>query len=161
MLETSNKQIVYFVLLGIFFLLYPTMYLQIGSKFDICLGFNKGHILYALVIAVASAVMFYAIYRGVGTTELYEGEFSVTPAKLCRGGPYTWQGNSKRAKMCRQMYANPEGKKQIDRYNCGSAFTGMPGKRFEYTPLSGPGWKNKRCEGKQSDLCDVSRNGIF
>ena len=92
----------------------------------------------------------------------YNNNFEVTPGKLCRGGPYMWQGNSKKAKMCRRMAESKEGKKQINRYQCPSGFSGMPLNNWSYTPVSGPGWQNQRCEdSKNQQLCDPSRNGIF
>lgn len=161
MLNTQNKKIFYFILLGFFFMIYPSIYFKLGGKFGVTLGYNRNHVIYAIFISALSALLFWGIHYEIGTTELYDGQFSVTPGKLCRGGPYTWQGNSKRAQMCRNMYNTTEGKEQIDRYKCGSAYTGMPGRGFKYTPLSGPGWENQRCNGQPSDFCDTSRNGIF
>jgi len=109
-------------------------------------------VLYFIAIAIEMTIL--------GRTESYDN-LEITPGKLCRGGPYTWQGNSARARMCRNMYSKPEGKAQIDRYSCGSGFTGMPGRGFEYTPISDDRWNNRRCEGSDSDLCDLGANGIF
>ena len=46
--------------------------------------------------------------------------------RLCRGGSYTWQGNSYRAVACRKLASTPEGLNEIKRYECGAGFTGMP-----------------------------------
>lgn len=80
-------------------------------------------------------------------------------AKLCRGGPYLWQGNSERAKFCRNLEKTAQGKAEIKRYECGSNFTGMPGCGFTFTPISDGCWKNKRCNTPSS--YNIAPNGIF
>ena len=74
-----------------------------------------------------------------------KSQLSITPAKLCRGGAYTWQGNSDRAKMCRDMASTQEGKDSINRFECGSGYTGVPRDEFKFTPDSNSSWKNERC----------------
>lgn len=83
----------------------------------------------------------------------------ITPAKLCSGGPYMWQGNSPIAKMCREMASTQKGRDEISRYECGTGYIGMPGDNFRSTPVSNDCWKNARCDGSTS--CNVEDNGIF
>ena len=79
--------------------------------------------------------------------------------KLCRGGPYMWQGDAALAKACRKLSESPERKAELGRYECGSTWKGMPGCGFQYTTISNDKWKNERCAS--IDTCDVSKNGIF
>ena len=85
--------------------------------------------------------------------------WEISAGKLCRGGPYTWQGNSPRAKMCRQLASTQKGRDEINRYDCGAGYTGMPGGRFRFTPISNDFWNNTRCD--QASSCNVEDNGIF
>jgi hypothetical protein len=73
--------------------------------------------------------------------------------RLCQGGPYTWQGNSKRAVACRKLASTPEDMAEIQRYNCGRGYSGLPGCGFKFTPMS------ERCNEPPST--DVRDNGIF
>ena len=57
--------------------------------------------------------------------EPFDNLFTVTASKLCKGGPYMWQGNSDVANMCRQLYSTPEGMKDISEQDCGK-------KKFSY-----------------------------
>jgi hypothetical protein len=71
-----------------------------------------------------------------------------------------FQGNSAKAKAYRNFVSSPEGKEQIDRYQCcGSTNTsnGYPGKQFTYSTISDSNWKNARC----NNLDVISTNGIF
>lgn len=85
--------------------------------------------------------------------------WEISAGKLCRGGAYTWQGNSPRAKMCRQLSSTQKGMDEINRYECGAGYTGMPGDRFRFTPISNDFWNNTRCDKAPS--CNVEDNGIF
>ena len=89
----------------------------------------------------------------------HNSSWGITPEKLCKGGPYMWQGNSPRAKMCKNLYSTQEGRDKINRYECGAGYTGMPGKNFRFTPVSDGNWNNARCNTQHS--CDVKNNGIF
>ena len=104
--------------------------------------------------------MFFVGYTTL-TNLLKEGfNFCPSPgAKLCRGGPYMWQGDSERAKYCRALADTKEGSEQISRYECGSGYTGMPGGGFKYTTMSDSCWKNKRCDTPPSFA--IENNGIF
>ncbi len=51
---------------------------------------------------------------------------------------------------------------KIGRYECEVGYNGMPGKRFEFTPISNAEYKNERCMPKNKPFaCDVDNNGIF
>jgi hypothetical protein len=73
--------------------------------------------------------------------------------RLCQGGPYTWQGSSKRAVACRQLASTPEGMDEIQRYNCGTGYSGLPGKGFKFTPIG------EQCNEQINT--DIRDNGIF
>ena len=73
--------------------------------------------------------------------------------RLCQGGAYMNQGSSKRAVACRQLASTPEGMAEIQRYNCGRGYSGLPGKRFEFTPIG------EQCNTPLST--DIRDNGIF
>lgn len=85
---------------------------------------------------------------------------NLTLGKLCRGGPYMWQGDAKLAKACRELNSSDEGKDEISRYECGPGFSGMPGCGFKFTPDSDKCWNNARCKDLSAP-CDESANGIF
>ena len=85
--------------------------------------------------------------------------WAITPAKRCMGGSYMNQGDSPRATGCRELARTQEGRNDIGRYECNVGFNGMPGKRFEFTPLSNDQWKNERC--KHPVECNAENNGIF
>lgn len=65
-----------------------------------------------------------------------ETYFDISLAKLCKGGPYTWQGNSERAQKCRALYSTPEGKVFLDSTGCGYGLKGMERADFQYNPVS-------------------------
>jgi hypothetical protein len=71
----------------------------------------------------------------------------ISPAKRCRGGPYTWQGNSERAKMCRKLASTRDGMNLIKSYQCSCGFIGLPKRPFKFTPESNDNWENTRCSG--------------
>ena len=73
--------------------------------------------------------------------------------RLCQGSAYMNQGSSKRAVACRQLASTPEGMAEIQRYNCGRGYSGLPGKRFEFTPIG------EQCNTPLST--DIRDNGIF
>ena len=73
--------------------------------------------------------------------------------RLCQGGAYMNQGSSKRAVACRQLASTPEGMAEIQRYNCGRGYSGLPGKGFEFTPIG------EQCNTPLST--DIRDNGIF
>ena len=114
------------------------------------------------VVLVAGVVfsLFFVGYSQVTGLFKNEGfEFCPSPgAKLCRGGPYMWQGDSEIAKFCRNLASTPEGKAEIDSYECGTGYTGMPGGGFKDTPMSNGCWQNEMC--RESSYL-IRPNGIF
>lgn len=152
----SFKQVIFYILIAVFyvFMFLSTSLLIIDRKF-----MTKKAV---FIVSMSTLIFVLSMYGFLSAFSVSTEKFSITPGKLCRGGPYTWQGNSPRAQMCRQMYSTPEGKAEIDRYQCGTGYNGMPGKGFVFTPLSNNRWCNERCKkGKPEDENDVSRNGIF
>jgi hypothetical protein len=86
--------------------------------------------------------------------------FTVTPGKLFRGGEYMFQGNSPIAQSYRKFVSSPEGKEQLDRYQCGGypgMYNGYPGKKFVYSNQSDNSWSNAQC----NTLGVISPDGIF
>jgi len=150
---TPVKEVIFYILLGVFYVIFflSTTRLYQQSTSSITKGLYVG----------MSAFMFTLIFIGYSKiTGLFNNEgFNYCPSpgpKLCRGGAYTWQGDSKRAKYCRKLASTPEGLDQINRYNCGDGFNGMPGNGFKFTPISNDCWRNERC-----DTPDECNNGIF
>lgn len=89
-------------------------------------------------------------------------KWAITAGKRCMGGPYMNQGNSPRARACRELARTQEGRHEIGRYECGVGFNGMPGNRFEFTPISNDQYKNERCMPKNKPFaCIAEDNGIF
>jgi len=84
--------------------------------------------------------------------------WSITPAKKCLGGPYMSQGNTQRGRECSEFVRTQEGRDKIGRYECEVGYNGMPGKRFEFTPISKADYKSERCMAKNKHF---DNNGIF
>ena len=156
MTSTLNR-VVFFVMLGVVFSIF---FLATGYFYS---NTNSTSSLKRSGIVVISSIIFSLFFVGYIqiTGLLKEGfNFYTDPGpKICRGGPYTWQGNSERAKYCRKLASTPEGEQKIKRYDCGSGLSGMPGHGFNYTPISDDYWTNKRCDIEAK--CDIESNGIF
>jgi hypothetical protein len=119
-----------------------------------------GMLLFMTIIFILS------IYGYISATKLFNENYTHSKkcnmdinGRLCRGGPYTWQGDSPRAKACRKLASTPEGQEQIQRFECGKGYTGYPGRGFKFTPLSNNNWENERC--KDLSIGSVEDNGIF
>lgn len=137
------SEIIFFILLALVYIIFflATNYFYVDKT-----SFFK-----KVPLLVISSVIFSLFFFGyTQLTNLFNNEnfkhYSSSSAKLCKGGPYMWQGNSNRAKFCRNLYSTPQGKYEIDRIDCGSGFTGMRGHDFEFTPVSDGCWCNKRCD---------------
>lgn len=87
-------------------------------------------------------------------------QLCISAGKLCRGGAYMHQGNTATGKMCQELAKTQAGRAEIDRYDCGTGFEGMPGCGFKYTTISNDCWQNERCQGCQGS-CNDEDNGIF
>ena len=59
--------------------------------------------------------------------------FNEPSPRLCKGGPYTWNGTSEISTYCKTLASTPEGVEEINRYKCGRGLMGTPSKQFEYT----------------------------
>jgi hypothetical protein len=116
------------------------------------------------VILSVSALCFTLVLVGVyyiaNLHSLSENFWDVSPGAQCRGGPYTWQGNSERSKMCRSMAETPEGRAVISSYSCPSGYNGVPKIPFVFAPLSGDDWKNEQCTKDSDVLQDVGLCGF-
>ena len=151
------NRILFFVMLGfafaIFFLATRYFYSHTNANASVKRG----------GIVMISSIIFSLFFVGyMQLTGLLKEGFNFCPSpgpKLCRGGPYMWQGDSERAKYCRKLAATPEGDAQIKRYECGKGMIGMPGCGFKYTPMSDDCWRNQRCDSPAG--CDIESNGIF
>lgn len=156
MTNTINK-VIFYILLGVCFIIF-----FISTK-----HFYTGSAVRQNIILLTSAIIFSLFF--VGYSQLsgifkessgYSLDYCPSPeAKLCKGGSYMWQGDSNRAKFCRHLASTQEGLDLINSYDCGAGFTGMPGKGFQFTPISNNCWKNERCDTPAS--CNIRQNGIF
>jgi hypothetical protein len=167
---SSVNEIIFFILLGVFFIIFflSTNYFYEQSNSRI----KKGTILSISAMVFSLFFLGYTQVTGVCKNEGYmdyDGKIKHTKnqkityspstgAKLCRGGPYTWQGDSQRARFCRDLASTPEGLAEINRYSCGAGYNGMPGNGFKFTPLSDDNWNNARCDGSKDY---IDNNGIF
>ena len=111
-----------------------------------------------LLIGMLGIFYTLGIYGFVTATDLFKESYSyqTSPGKLCRGGPYMWQGDSEQAKLCRKLASTPEGQAEIQRYSCGAGYSGMPACRFKDTPMSNGNWTNKRCTCLSDDVDENS-----
>lgn len=173
-MATSTKQIIFFVFVA---LLYSGFYLILYSLGASNLSATKSKLWFMFSILVfVSAIYGYSKMFSI-FSENYQYQnckgcagdctcggsgnqaFRISPYKICSGGPYSWQGDSKRATFCRELASTPEGMDLINRYSCGKGFHGRPGCGFKFTPISNACWNNERCNKEPS--CNVEDNGIF
>ena len=151
----SGKEIAYFTLVMILYIfIFLVNYTFIFGNIT---SLTRWH----LFITIVCAIVFMATLYGFTTVFRSEGyeQLTISPGKVCSGGAYMNQGDSYRAKMCRNLAATPEGRSEISRYQCGAGYVGMPGKGFRFTPISDNNWKNARCIGKSTE--NITSNGIF
>ena len=151
MVKKSVRETVFFVLVFLLFLIATfaaNRWSQSGS-YDSNMIYGIVGVVYTLVIV---GIFFLVKMHSK------EGFWDITPAALCKGGPYFWQGDSETAKMCRQMASTPEGIIAMSSYNCPTGYVGQPGREFVYTPLSGDYWENERCEDPKR--CPLVNQGM-
>ena len=193
-METSTKQILFFIIMGIFYSIFYIVTSLIGGNIKTIDGkWNKSTLLIVFISTIFFALLTFGYteitglfnekYNRYTPRKIRESPVKPIPIKpipvnpipvkptppevckqqinprFCRGGAYTWQGDSHRAKSCRELASTPEGLAQIRRYECGAGFTGMPGCGFRFTPMSDGNWKNQRCDSPSG--CNVEDNGIF
>jgi hypothetical protein len=163
----SIKEVLYFVLLQVFFIIIflSTNYFYEGSN-----TITRKTIMLTIVsIAFSLFFIMYLKLTGLCVQPSLDGyqhtdhdtSYHPSPgAKLCRGGPYFWQGNSKRAKFCRELASTQEGQEEIERHSCGAGYVGGgEGNGFKFTPLSNSNWRNSRCDSTEEPK--LEDNGIF
>lgn len=145
MVKKSIREVLFFVLvlIVIFFALKFDKWWSIG------LDPNMKHLLISLFVVTILIVIFFLARLNENTENFWD----VSPAALCRGGPYMWQGDSETAKMCKEMAATEEGSCAISSYNCPTGYIGTPKIPFYYSPLSGDSWQNERCTHETSCNC--------
>jgi hypothetical protein len=153
-MSTSLTKILFFILLGVVYIVFflASNHFYVGTKSSITKG----------VILVSAAIIFSLAFVGYSqVTKLFPEGYcpSGLGAKTCRGGSYMYQGNSDRAKFCQELESTPEGQAEINRYDCGKGYNGMPGNHFEFTPDSNNLWNNERCN--TAGGCNPENNGIF
>ena len=73
-------------------------------------------------------VIIFSVIVSVGIYYFYRENFEITKGKLCRGGNYMFQGNSKLSNMCNEL---PEEEKC--RYQCPKGFHGLPRRNWNYS----------------------------
>lgn len=182
-MTTSVNEVLFFILLGVFFIIFflATNYFYVGSGSST----KKGAMLTVAAIVFSLFFVGYSQVSGACKNEGFKdgyqytgkagdqnrahgngiggSEMSSCPspgASLCRGGRYMWQGDSQRAKFCRNLASTPDGMAAIAQRSCGAGYVGGgEGNGFKFTPISGPNWNNKRCDTPGG--CDIGSNGIF
>ena len=150
-MSSTLKQILFYLLIFLIYVLFTYV-----TRFSIC-SFEKS-LMSKFVFVLTGIFLTLVIYLFERLLKPFNSEsycnscrpnskpWDISPAKLCSPGPYTWQGSSQRARMCRALYSTPEGRKSIDRLDCGSGYHGVPSKNFKFTPLSDHNWENRRCD---------------
>lgn len=139
----ETNKIIFFVMLGLVFMFFFYFTGFFYLKTDHNSPSKK------MIIVFISSVLFSLFFFGyTHLTNLFKKEsFHFSPgAKICRGYPFMWQGSSEKAKYCQNLASTPEGKKEIDSYECGNGYNGLPGNSFEFTPMSNSMWKNEMCD---------------
>ncbi len=150
MIKKSYREIIFFVVmfcLAFLSLKYAVMKIEM-SRTEI-------YIFTALIFTGVMVGIFFA----ASLNESSENFWDVSPAALCKGGPYMWQGDSETAKMCRAMADSKDGRCSIASYNCPTGYIGTPKIPFYYSPLSDDNWKNERCGGGPEE-CGCSGNTL-
>lgn len=177
-MTTSVNEVIFFILLGVFYIIFflATNYFYIGSNTKkttmliiSAIVFSLFFVGYSQITGVCKNEGFQSENsknsknrRNCGSCGLGGSQMSSCPspgAKLCRGGPYMWNGDSERSKFCRNLASTEQGNQEIQSFECGAGYTGMPGGGFRFTPISGDDWCNKRCDTPSG--CDINSNGIF
>lgn len=148
-MKKSSREILFFVLVFLlFYLCVKIMLWWIQTKNS----YIPQTIVY-LLTSVVYTLLIVGVYFLSKIGDASENFWDVSPAAMCKGGPYMWQGDSDTAKMCREMAKNTDGRCAIASYNCPTGFIGTPKIPFYYSPLSGDSWKNERCTHTQPCSC--------
>jgi hypothetical protein len=140
MVKHSSRQLIFFALIFLMFFLFLRL-----SKFWLLHNSQLNEDIIDVFTSIAYTSIIVAIYYLAKlNTRKSEKFWDISPGALCKGGEYMWQGDSKEAKMCRALASTPEGRSNINAYNCPVGYNGIPKIPFEYTPLSNDNWQNER-----------------
>jgi hypothetical protein len=155
-MKQSLKEVIFIILIVVLYIIVIT----VSTSPKINIHGDNSILVILLVIILCTASLF--IYYNYVLKKKEPFTFEVTTGKLCRGGPYMW-GNpndeNNKFKPCWDMLETPKGQHELSRYNCGPFYQGMPGRNFQYTPLSDSKWQNARC--KNNKELDIRDNGIY
>ena len=136
-----------------------------------------------ITYGVILMTIIFIIYFAVKGSHKDNFRFQVTPEKLCRGGPYLFQGGPHK-QFCQDMWNSPQGRQEMAKYFCLNGDCGkesgvinpnrlIPGtpapgnpwgdgkyvglrKHMRFTPMSDALWENKRCCQSFLDYNDPS-----
>ena len=78
--------------------------------------------------------------------------FYISAAKYCKGGLYLQQGNSPKARFCRQFYTTPAGINEMSKYTCPYGQDNGYPLNFKDTPMSDKNWKNEMCKNENTGV---------
>lgn len=132
----SIKEILFFSLIFILLLLSSISYTPDYKKLSLITIINIFQIIFLIFIYKISII----------STQKDTFDFSVTPAKLCEGGPYMISSAPQQIKdYCYNLWKTPEGMHEYNASNCQPGFSGSP-LCFHYTPETNKEWKNERCK---------------
>jgi len=109
------------------------------------------------IIATSASVGVYYL-SGLNNTRDNYRMLQISPGAMCRGGEYMWQGDSKKAEMCRKLDSTPEGKEEISHFQCPNGFDGLPRNPLAFTSNSDSSWTGVRCNGNKVDNTYYSAN---
>ena len=174
-MKHTTTEILYFIVIFILFFLITkfALFINTTNKINIDLSLLISSLIFTGLIIVfyylsglTDCTDHYGIMpnsnmkKNVSSPTVGNDLFQVTPGKLYRGGAYMFQGNSPQAKGYRKFVESPEGKEQLNRYQCSGfpgLYNGYPGKDFVYSSQSDDSWSNSQC----NTLGVISPNGIF
>jgi len=154
--KTVAREVIFFVL--IFLLFYLGCKAVSFWRSNKIVNFDVATLIVGAVITLIVIAIFYLAKMNQESNDGYK-PFEISPGALCRGGPYMWQGDSERAKMCRKLAASPAGRCELSRFNCPNGYNGMPSVPLDFTSNSNSCWKGVDCDEKQkTGNCNCSQS---
>jgi len=141
--KSLTREVIFFVLVFLLFFL-GNKVAQYWAKRSPKLNRDLIVLVVGAVATLAVVGIFYLAKMNQIKDNYQMLEFS--PGALCRGGPYMWQGDSERAKMCRKLASTPEGRCDIAAFNCPNSYNGLPQTGVRYTSNSDSCWKGVHCK---------------
>lgn len=84
-----------------------------------------------------------------------EGFWEISKGAQCKGGEYLYQGDSPRARMCRELESTPQGRCEISSYNCPTGFVGQPKNPLYFSQLTDDDWNNQMCDKDKPEKCEL------